>query len=879
MKTHKRLFNVWVFLLTGMLFSPGLSAEQSLDSFLSQVKLSLETQNMPAYLSALAPDLWNQEKIMLLSIREDLGFDGISVFKSRGQSQQGNRARAYFQVLFENSYSVYIEVWRLDIQKRDHGWQIIKKSVTGDVSNLYKLKIPSHKMERVDSIEIQHMDISLSFKDALVFYDNIPEFETAILVLGKGDITFSPSSEREQHQLDLVFRKNVLEDELNYAYLRFSNSYFLKNIKIKRSQKSLDPVSETDQKRAYSLFSRHYPRSYTIKNSLTGRLLSSLPQGDEAVIEFRGKRYGIFTYIYSPYAEEEVSLFQWKGKRILNIYSPSLEKEGKRLFIQMGARYDIRHYKIDIEFDPRKKHISGRALIDVRSGTGALTRLKLKLNPSLEILRVSNSEKNSLFYTRDDLRNNLYVYFLQPLGRNENKTIEIFYRGRLNPPDVMADVMTAARIRQDSISLIAPPVFDSFLYSKSAHWYPAPSNVDYFTSRLKIIVPPAYSVISTGKLLERFEESGLEDVRDVEKVGQSVYVFETQHPVKYLTFIVGKFRKIAEVSNGIPVQYFRSLDVRVPILSLAAEAKSILTFYQELFGLFPYDKFCIAHRSWFQSGGHSPPSFVVLNELPRRLGTARVLDRGSPVNLSNYKEYFLAHEIAHQWWGQGVGWKTYQDQWLSEGLAQFSTILYLRKKYGEKEFLKILKNFSRWTEKKSTWGQITLGSRISFFDFKAYQAITYNKTALVLNMLKEILGEEAFFSGLQEFFRKKKYSAARGRDFFNVMSETAGLDLNTFYEMWFNSYLLPEVHLFHAIRKTDSGYDLEIQISQKNKVFVFPLYVQWEEKSNKIRKRIVVTGRVKKEVFHLKEKPRKIKFDPDRILPGKLFVETIKVDF
>ncbi len=97
-------------------------------------------------------------------------------------------------------------------------------------------------------------------------------------------------------------------------------------------------------------------------------------------------------------------------------------------------------------------------------------------------------------------------------------------------------------------------------------------------------------------------------------------------------------------------------------------------------------------------------AFVVLNELPWLAGRHSVVSRDSPVDLSRWKEYFLAHEIAHQWWGQGVTPGTYRDQWISEGMAQFAAALYLRRRYGEEVFASILKKFSHWTEKKSDKG-------------------------------------------------------------------------------------------------------------------------------------------------------------------------------
>jgi hypothetical protein len=869
MKTIRLLFLLIFFSLFGILTPSSQGSKQSLDAFLSQVKLSIESQDVSTYLSLLSPGIRSREEALFTNSRENLGFDTISIFKAQEQVQKGDSAHVYLQALFQNSYSARIEIWRLDLKRNEETWQIVNKSITGDVSNFYKLNIPSDRVELVDSIEIQHKDIRMSFENALVFYDNLPHLETALLVIGKGRVAFSPSIEREKHQLELVFKEDVLEDDLDYVFLRFSNRYFLKNIKIKRNQNSPKRLSEADRNEVSSIFSRHYPRSFTIENSLTGELFSLLPQADEAVFEFSTVHKGIFTYIYQPAAEEEVYLYEWRKKRILNLYSPAKETEGRRMLVRFGSQYDIQNYKIDIDFEPQDKYISGRALVHFESKTGDLNRVKLNLNPTFEILRISDDEHNSLFYTQDKLRSDLYIYFMRPVARNEKRSIEIFYRGVMEPPELIIDVGPKTQVNQTTLTFISPPKFDSYLYSKSALWYPAPNDGDYFTSNLKVVVPAKYSVVSNGKLVDQFAEKARDNGQEVDESLRSAYVFQTSKPVKYLAFVVGRFRKISEENRGVPIVYFRSHVARPMAFDIVSEASEILGFYAEKFGPYPYEKFKIAHRIWLQSGGHSPPSFIVLNEFFWRPDVKGYVPKSGPVNLARYREYFLAHEVAHQWWGQGVGWETYQDQWLSEGLAQFSTILYLKNKFGEGVYLRLLRKFADWTEKKSNWGQITLGSRISFFDFEAYQAIIYNKVSVVLNMLKDILGEEVFFQGIQEFFKRNKYKTARSRDFFNVMSEMTKRDLKPFFDGWFHSYRLPDVYYSDKLAKSGNGYDLEFNVNQREGIFVFPLDVQWEENKKKIKRQIIVSKKAENFVFHLENEPKKIKINQDKIVPGR----------
>ncbi|MCJ7680572.1 MAG: hypothetical protein MUP70_07605 [Candidatus Aminicenantes bacterium] len=833
------------------------------------MRSSLEEGRFEDYLLLLTPSLRVKEEGVVESYLGDLGFETISLFPTQGRKVIANEASVFYQVLYENKFSTLIEVWRLSLINTEDGWKINDKKVTGTVSNFYKIQIPSERVQRAQSVRIQHVDIELNFKDALVFYDNLPDFESALLIIGQGDVRFSPSVEAERHQLELVYGQTFLRDEIRYVYLRFSNSYFLNNIVIVPHPAGGVPVTELEKKEASLYFARHYSRSFTSENSLTGQTLSSLPQGDETVMGFDGKKIGLFTYIFSSFAEEEINFYQWQGERMMNLYSPAMASEEKKMFFAKSAQYDLKHYQIDIDFDPKTQYFSGRARIDLESERGGLSFVKFKLHPALEILRISDAEDNSLFFSRDKIRSNLYVYFLEPIELNERRRIDVFYRGYLPPPDAFSDVISGAQADRTFV-LIPPPEFETFLYSRSAYWYPAPEQEDYFTADIKIILPQGVSVLANGRFIETSRLAAKENVGDMERAGREASFFKVDRPVKYLTFFVGNFRLVKENMEGIPIRYYRTRDSRIPTFDPVAESKRILSFYESRFGEYPYEKLSIAQRPWKTSGGHSPASFIILNELPRFPGIGRFIEKGNPVNLTLYQEYYLAHEIAHQWWGQGVAWDTYRDIWLSEGLAQFAAVLYIEEFHGQKALHKVLRRFAGGIKKFSRWGSISLGSRISFFNFEAFQTIVYNKSALALFMLRDILGSPTFFRGLEEFYNKNQFNSARSADFFRIMSKAAGRDLGPFFDTWFKSYRLPEVDVISSAVEADDGFALSLRVNQTAHASIFPLDVEWEENGVRKQHRITVDKASQTFVIPTDEKPRRIKIDPKRIFPGRL---------
>jgi len=153
-----------------------------------------------------------------------------------------------------------------------------------------------------------------------------------------------------------------------------------------------------------------------------------------------------------------------------------------------------------------------------------------------------------------------------------------------------------------------------------------------------------------------------------------------------------------------------------------------------------------------------------------------------------------------------------------------------------------------------------VGSRISHFNYEAYQAIVYNKAALVLNMLKDLLGDELFFVGIKRFFSRHKYSAATTVEFMNVFHDVSGKDLELFFEKWFDSYKLPEVRAFHSIIPEEDGGILKFEFVQTKELFI-------------IRKKIIIDNRVVNCEFRVISKPGNIKINPDKAVPGTFYLK------
>src|SRR5690606_19732990 len=131
-------------------------------------------------------------------------------------------------------------------------------------------------------------------------------------------------------------------------------------------------------------------------------------------------------------------------------------------------------------------------------------------------------------------------------------------------------------------------------------------------------------------------------------------------------------------------------------------------FYSSLLGDVPYPGFTVAFTERELPGGHSPAYFAIVDQPQRGI----LSWRNDPVNFDNYPHFFLAHEIAHQWWGQAVGWKNYHEQWLSEGFAQYFAALYAERHLDEDVMTNVLKQMRQTAISQSDKGPVYLGYRL-----------------------------------------------------------------------------------------------------------------------------------------------------------------------
>jgi predicted metalloprotease with PDZ domain len=261
---------------------------------------------------------------------------------------------------------------------------------------------------------------------------------------------------------------------------------------------------------------------------------------------------------------------------------------------------------------------------------------------------------------------------------------------------------------------------------------------------------------------------------------------------------------------------------------LAARTEDIVRFYRWITGDSPYSSLTFALIEGPQPGGHSPGYFAVLSQPP--LSQPRTW-RNDPAAFDRHPDFFPAHEIAHQWWGQAVGWDTYHDQWLSEGFAQYFAALYVGHQRGDETFRTIMGELRRWALRESDQGPIYLGYRLGHVrsDSRVFRALVYDKGAAVLHMLRRLVGDESFFSGIRRFYADWRFRKAGTEDFRLAMEAASGRSLRRFFENWIYGSALPQLKFTYRVQNDTAagrGREIILRIDQTGELFDVPVTVQ-----------------------------------------------------
>jgi len=364
---------------------------------------------------------------------------------------------------------------------------------------------------------------------------------------------------------------------------------------------------------------------------------------------------------------------------------------------------------------------------------------------------------------------------------------------------------------------------------------------DKATVSWEVDVPNHYKVVANGEF-----KSEINLPNNRKKVS---YYSATEIPTKVMVIGVAKFSvEQSGVVNNIPVSSWIYPQNEKEGFYDYALATGILEYFISHVGDYSYEKLANV-QSTTRYGGMENASCIFYDE--------------KSVKGNRSCEPLLAHEIAHQWFGNAASEMDWPHLWLSEGFATYFTNLYLEEKKGKEVFaaqeISDRKEVIDFYKDNKTPVIDTISTDLMY----RLNPNSYQKGGWILHMLRRKIGDELFWKGIKTYYSTYKLSNATSNDFIAIMEQTSGMELSSFFDQWLRKSGHPEINIESKTNKKEVTIDLK-QVQTSGVVFTFPLEIKllYSDGSSEI-KTLEVKQKNQSFIFPLSKKIKLITLDPN----------------
>jgi hypothetical protein len=702
------------------------------------------------------------------------------------------------------------------------------------------------------------------------FYGDVNGKITGAVFKGQGHLHISPPTWQERHNLSVLYQTEEFDEDFNQVVLRFSDGTAAELRKAAGAKGTPDADYAKAAKELQGFARRH------LNENLDLRLLQDVLSPDSGgyfLAAVHGGRDSHLFFVFDPHgvsglAPEEVALINWDTRQEtltipLAFHRAAEYANGSASGNELNAAYRITSENLDVSIE-KSGFLSCLATVEVRADQDGVAVIPLDLHSdrtsSLTVSRVETGKGEPLDFVQEkkDEDPNFGVVLAQPLKMGETATLKITYGGK----DVVINEGGG-----------------NYYPTARENWYPNSSQGlgDYANYRMLFHVPKGLQIIATGTKVGESTDG---------KITTSEWKTEVPLPVVGFSFgnFAGKEAKFGKPLEGeLVVDAYANTSRPDSVSSLAEMASdehaslgSLSTtpmlatelsqgevaaqIYTDYFGHLPFSHIALTQQSACNYG-QSWPMLVYLpicgffDDTQRHfLGLG-----GENLSMSLYWKVVTSHEVAHQWWGQTVGFRSYRDQWMSEGFANESASIFLQSTRAKPdEFLEFWKEQRKLLTEKNQFGfraidvgPLTMGVRLSSpkAGWNVYQDLVYTKGAYILHMIRMMMwtqkeGDARFKTMMHDFVASHLLQAATTEDFKAMvekhMSPQMDLEGNHRMDWFFNQYVygtdLPAYHFETQSTQNGDATSLHFRLTQSGVTdkFRMPVPVYMELADGKI---------------------------------------------
>jgi aminopeptidase N len=530
---------------------------------------------------------------------------------------------------------------------------------------------------------------------------------------------------------------------------------------------------------------------------------------------------------------------------------------------------DIIHYKANLNFDFSKREVRGEATIVfsplVKIDTFPLDAYRMDVK---KVNLVENGTNRSLKFNMNEETVEI------ALGRKylpkSTLTVTILYSAKPN---------AGMYFLEDRANKGQFVIYTYGAGEMKANWLPIYTAYnDKFSSEMIVTVPPPYTAISNGKLVDvQRQKNGNQTFRWKQELPHSQYL---------ISLFIGEFEKgeLEPAFGTIPVGYW-VLKGRLEEGAFAFRntTKMVEFFSQRLNYKYPWSKYDQIAIPDYGPGamentsitGHSA-SVLRKENAPENFG---------PPNFASYysvwtAENLISHELAHHWFGNNITCRNINYLWLNESFATYCQMLWDEESLGKETFYfdrqEALDQYLDYVKENHIIRPLEYAYYDSVTDMYTNQ-LTYLKGAIVLHMLRNILGDEEFFKVLSYFLHKHEFSSVVSSDFKIAIEEATGRNLDWFFDDWVYGGGYPIFEVAYTFLKDHKLINLTVShvqpIIKGQDLFTLPIEITIVTSKGEKKETIWVKNKSDQFLLHCDEEPLMVSFDGSGALVAEVLFD------
>ena len=499
-------------------------------------------------------------------------------------------------------------------------------------------------------------------------------------------------------------------------------------------------------------------------------------------------------------------------------------------------RLQVDDYQIDAELSPHVHKLVARAKVRF-TALEDLSVATFELHNGLRVTKVLDTAGKLLSAERVTQDSTVRVALTTPLAKDSSTTLTFEYEGTLDSADDSpVQGLKLAYVGDDTSYL---------LYA--GRWFPVNAyGINRFTATMNITVPAHMTVIGSGK-----ETIGSNPATKRPVAGAlptKTYVFAWEKPSFPGTIVAGSFQEFKSDEAGLDLHVFFKPAHQNQGATYASTAVKEFTYYVTLYGPAPSTTLKVVEIPDDTVPAAWAPEMALISS---RAVTEKV----------NYR--LLANTVAHQWWGASVSPASRDAWWLNDGFARYSEARYVEQAAGEAGLEETVKDMSVGALAYDTVPLSSAG-KLDIFS-PEFQSLVTDKGAMILHMLRWVLGDEKFDQTMRSFAAKYAGKSASLDDFRALAEQNYGDQLTWFFSQWLDSTGAPEFKTKYTIYRlgNNKGFRVVGQISQDLDLFRMPVELKIDTDGQTEAKRIEVVGTNSAFTVETYGKPRRIVVDPD----------------